>query len=136
MEIQLKIGERIILKSDFIKKIAAKDDLTSKTFVISAMTDVAIGLKNLRTGKTYTLRVEDVVSNAEVFEPAKTTTMAGTRPSVPAPKPQEPTPVPSVNVQPVVPPTPAVTPTTPTPAVTPTNPDPSKPDDVFKELYG
>jgi hypothetical protein len=134
MEIQLKIGERIILKSDFIKKIAAQDDLTSKTFVISAMTDVAIGLKNLRTGKSYTLRVEDVVNNAEVFEPSKVTTMAGTRPSVPTPKPQEPTPAPSVSVQPVAPTTPVVT---PTPVVAPaTNPDPSKPDDVFKELYG
>lgn len=61
---ELSIGSRIYLKRDFIKQFEP-DNKTSKSFQIIALTDVAVGLKNLRTSRTYTLSLAKVADNIE-----------------------------------------------------------------------
>jgi hypothetical protein len=61
----LKHGERIILRNEFIARFANKADLNSKTFIVVAVTDVAVAVQNLRSGRMYTLSIPDVIKNLE-----------------------------------------------------------------------
>jgi len=61
---ELSIGSKIYLKRDFIKQFEPNSK-TSRSFQIIALTDVAVGLKNSRTGKTYTLSVSSVALNID-----------------------------------------------------------------------
>jgi hypothetical protein len=80
---EIKIGERVIMKSGFIKEITSKEkEISSRTFVITAITDIAVGIKNLRTSKSYTVRIEDVVNNIEEFEPVKENRTTGAQNTV------------------------------------------------------
>lgn len=58
----LKLGSRIFLKKSFYDKLIKNND-TSKSslaFGIVAITDYAINLKNLRTGKLYTIPIGEL----------------------------------------------------------------------------
>lgn len=60
----ISIGSKIYLKREFVDKIAA-DQKTSLDFQVVATTDHAIGLRNLRTGRNYTLSIDAVSNNVE-----------------------------------------------------------------------
>jgi len=66
---ELSIGSKIYLKRDFIKQFEP-DSKTSRSFQIIALTDVAVGLKNLRTSRTYTLSLARVADNVDPIAPA------------------------------------------------------------------
>jgi len=66
---ELSIGSKIYLKRDFIKQFEP-DSKTSKSFQIIVLTDVAVGLRNLRTNRIYTLSLAKVADNIEpVIQP-------------------------------------------------------------------
>jgi outer membrane biosynthesis protein TonB len=134
----IKIGERVLLDKDFFKQIIElKDrDESSRSFAITALSDVAVGIKNLRSHKSYTIRIEDFAKHIEEFEPTRES-KEKIRPKVaidiptPAPKP---TPVPTPTPTPIPTPTPTPDPIpTPTPDPTPTPKPPV--DDPFAGLY-
>ena len=63
----LKIGSRIFLKKAFIERIVKANDIvgSSLAFGIVAVTDYAINLKNLRTGKLYTIPLAEMQGNVD-----------------------------------------------------------------------
>jgi len=61
---ELSVGSKIYLERDFIKQFEP-DSKTSRSFQVIAITDVAIGLKNLRTSRTYTLSLAKVADNID-----------------------------------------------------------------------
>ena len=63
----LKIGSRIFLKKSLYIKLVDVDepDKSSLAFGIVAITDYAINLKNLRTGKTYTISLGELQGNVD-----------------------------------------------------------------------
>ena len=61
----LKIGARISLKNTFIERFIDKSELSSKAFGIVAITDVAVAVRNLRSGRMYTLPIGEVAKNVE-----------------------------------------------------------------------
>jgi len=63
----LKIGSRIFLKKTFIERIVKVSDManSSLAFGIVAITDYAINLKNLRTGKLYTIPLAEMQGNVD-----------------------------------------------------------------------
>jgi len=129
----IKIGERILLDKDFFKQIIKSEDMedSSRSFAITALSDVAVGIKNLRSKKSYTIRIEDFAKHIEEFEPTRDTKKEKIRPKavidIPVPnRPVTPTPVTPTPVTP--------TPVTPTP-VTPTPVTPTPVDDPFAGLY-
>jgi hypothetical protein len=63
----LKIGSRIFLKKAFIERIVITNDMSNSSlaFGIVAITDYAINLKNLRTGKLYTIPLAEMQGNVD-----------------------------------------------------------------------
>lgn len=59
---EITIGSKIYLNREFIKKFET-DPKVSTSFQVSAMTDVAVGLRNVRTGRGYTLSLDAVAKN-------------------------------------------------------------------------
>lgn len=97
---EIAIGKKIYLNRDYIKKFEI-DPKTSKSFQVIAITDVAVGVKNLRNGRTYTLSTASLANN---MEPAPTISMPkGRIVANVEPAPTEPEP-PTDPVDPVDPP--------------------------------
>jgi hypothetical protein len=117
----IKIGERMLLDKDFFNQIVeAKDkEESSRSFAITALSDVAVCIKNLRSKKSYTIRIEDFAKHIEEFEPIRDR-KEKIRPKViiniPAPKP-----APAIMPTPISAPAPSPVPT-PEPELTPTHP--------------
>lgn len=69
----LRIGSRIFLKQEFCDRIiksydrikSINLDKSSLAFGIVALTDYAINLKNLRTGKLYTVPIGELQGNVD-----------------------------------------------------------------------
>lgn len=64
---ELTIGKRIYLKSDFVKTFVGEPK-SSRSFYITALTDVAAGLKNARTGRAYTISINSIADNIELVD--------------------------------------------------------------------
>jgi len=112
---ELKPGTRIILKSDYIKKFT-KEEKDSRSFQIVALTDVAVGVRNIRSQRMYTLPLDAISRNVDTTAMANlnrplqfTSHQEPPKPTViilnPTPPPPEPTPSPT----PTPPPVPIVT---------------------------
>ena len=63
----LKLGSRIYLKKSFYDRLIKNNDpsKSSLAFGIVAVTDYAINLKNLRTGKLYTVPIGELQGNVD-----------------------------------------------------------------------
>jgi len=89
---EISIGSKIYLNREFIRKFEL-DPKASKSFQVIAMTDVAVGVKNVRSGRTYTLALSKVAEN---MEPAPSVSIPKGRRTAqinqPTPPVEEPTP--------------------------------------------
>ena len=93
------IGSRIFLKKDFIEKFT-KEEKDSMSFTVIALTDYAMGVKNVRTGRSYTLPLSSVADNIVVFtSERKGTALSAIGPghTQPAPPPEDNPDVPDVS---------------------------------------
>ncbi len=70
---EINIGERIFLKGDFVKKIVEDYSTSSRSFKIIAITDYAVGLKNIRSGRTYTITFASLLGNIDASAQTATT---------------------------------------------------------------
>ena len=112
---ELYIGQTVYFNRDFIRKFES-DTKTSKSFQVTAMTDVAIGVKNVRSGRKYTLSLAAAADNME--KPPTTTMPAGKVVKRTAPAPTPPSESPPTEPEPTTPEPPPNTFTHIPPAIT------------------
>jgi len=99
---ELKIGGRIILKEDYLK-IVSKDPKDSRAFLVIGVIGQAVALKNIRTTKTFTLPIDDVIENldfASMLSKPKTYMKTGSSSITITPVPIVPNPTPQPTPQP------------------------------------
>jgi hypothetical protein len=113
---EFRPGAKIILKGEYIKKFT-KEEHDSRSFQIVALTDNAVGVRNIRSQRMYTLPLEAVSRNIDIVATANLTKpipffTSTTRPDVvivsppviPIPPPFVPTPKPMPVPAPTPPP--------------------------------
>lgn len=63
---EISVGNIAHLKQDFLDLLNSKDQ--DGRFLITLVTDYAIGLKGIRLGERYTVRITDFINNLKWFE--------------------------------------------------------------------